>query len=174
MDRNEQGPSEKLLQYIKWQGTDVLRMMFNTAMGMMHAVNEYSIAVPRMTAKINDHYREQCQIRVCVRSPHVGTIIDLVIWELLLNAAEHGNQWDQHKKICVMVWRGDEGIVIGCRDEGEFFKQGEIKEKFETRQRIHEKDKICRGKGTRFVYANADVIEVDVQTGTIFLSISYF
>jgi hypothetical protein len=172
MEQCEYAISKQLLEYIGWR-EDILEMVFDTATGAAHAVSEYSIAVPRMTVPIDRYYRDQRKRARRIPGERFPTIVDYLIWEALLNSAEHGNAWDQDKKIHIVVLLGDKGIIIGCRDEGEFFKQVEVKEKFETKERIKEQQHSGRGMGTRCMYLRAEEIEVDIETGTLFLTVRY-
>ncbi|MDQ0508890.1 anti-sigma F factor [Aedoeadaptatus ivorii] len=44
--------------------------------------------------------------------------IRLIIDELLLNGAQHGNDWDSDKKVYLLVELGPETVSIVVRDEG--------------------------------------------------------
>lgn len=173
MDRDKTDTRSPLLTSIGWLGEDAMHMTFNTASGMMHAANEYGIAVGRMTVKLFSHYSNWCKKRGCQLESAIIAAQEMVLRELLMNAAEHGNRWEEDKKIQVSVWICEEGIAIGCRDEGDFFKQKEVKKKIEKRQRVHAVEKEGRGCGTRFMYEYMNEIFVDIETGTIFLALRY-
>lgn len=95
-----------------------------------------------------------------------------LFWEFLKNSLEHGNQYDPEMYVLVPLWLGKKGLLLGFRDEGDFYKQQETKQRFEARKgfdstRVGDPG----GTGTNCnLNEDADDIFVDTQTGTLYLS----
>ncbi len=55
-------------------------------------------------------------------SAEVASDVKLAIFEAIVNAAEHGNEYDQSKKVHVTCEATDEVLRVTIRDEGSGFK----------------------------------------------------
>lgn len=74
-------------------------------------LNKYSI-INKIINKI-----KECSIPKCIDYDEVYLIID----EALTNAMEHGNNWDPHKNVKVIVTHNDDYLLITIEDEGKGF-----------------------------------------------------
>ena len=57
----------------------------------------------------------------------------IIIREAIRNASEHGNLCDTEKKIQLSIWAGQNGFIASVKDEGDFFKNTEIKSCIESK-----------------------------------------
>jgi len=101
-------------------------------------------------------------------------LIGQVFGEAILNAAEHGNKRDPSKKVQAAFWLGDNGVLFGVRDQGNFFTKQSTKELIESRTRL----KSTRdwgsgpsGLGLDAVF-EADDLFVSTEENTLYLAVS--
>jgi len=93
--------------------------------------------------------------------------------EALSNAAIHGNKKEKTKNIILGVWYGKEGILLGVRDEGDFFSKALTKNLIESRTEIPSTSgEYPFGYGVSDLYKDADKIFVDTEQNTLFVAIS--
>ena len=103
-----------------------------------------------------------------------GQLIGATFVEDLSNAAIHGNAKEKTKNIILGVWYGKEGLLLGVRDEGDFFSKDLTKKLIESRTQIHSTGgEESFGIGLmNYIYKDADKIFVDTNQNTLFLAIS--
>lgn len=84
---------------------------------------------------------------------HVG----IILLEMLMNAAEHGNKKELNKKIHLGCWFGDNGVLFGVYDEGNFFREQSTKELIESRTVLSSTKANPSGIGLACIYRANDV-----------------
>jgi len=89
--------------------------------------------------------------------------------EALMNAAEHGNQWDCQKKILAGIWIGKKGVLFGVKDEGDFFTKESTREMIRRRRLFPSTAKIrCGGVGMLGIYQASNIW---LRDGAIFFTV---
>jgi len=88
--------------------------------------------------------------------------------DILINAAEHGNGWDTKKNITVGMWTGENGVLFGVLDEGNFFKEPSVKEGIESRQIFPSTRE--SGGGVGLGLCNYCASDIKVRKGAIFFT----
>lgn len=90
--------------------------------------------------------------------------------DALYNAAEHGNELNQEKKLILGIWFGEKGILYGIEDEGDFVRNH--REQIEARtifQSTRSKTAEHKGGGGMCAIYGAD--EIRVSGNTLYLVI---
>lgn len=103
---------------------------------------------------------------------HTQQVLGGLYFEFLKNSLEHGNEYNSDKYVFVGLWLGKNGLLLGFRDEGDFYKQPFTKETLENRKGFPS-TRICDfgGIGTNCnLNETADDVFVDTETGTLYLS----
>ena len=97
--------------------------------------------------------------------------LNFVILGLLHNAAKHGNKNNEQKKILMGWWFGNEGILIGVKDEGDFFHRQSVKKAVESRQHLISSDK--PGKEADLVWIIDEADDLCVSGGALYVLILF-
>lgn len=94
----------------------------------------------------------------------------LVSIELFRNASEHGNNCDSTKNVQMAYWFSNQGAIVGCRDEGAFFKKEETFKKFSNHEHFPStsRRKSSCNAGISIFYSDADDIKIDLEQNAIF------
>ena len=79
--------------------------------------------------------------------------INIAFHEMLINALEHGNDFDESKKIKVTVKLKDDFVQISVKDEGEGFNWMQVKEEKSGTIFDIQDDVAARGRGLGFMMA---------------------
>ncbi len=102
---------------------------------------------------------------------NLNNILFRLFWESLKNGFEHGNKNDPEKYVIVVLYLGEKGLTFGFRDEGDFYKNESIKISLESKEAISSTRTDYRGgAGTANYRSTADIIYVDTETGTLYLT----
>lgn len=92
-----------------------------------------------------------------------------ILAEAIMNAAEHGNQWNRNKKISVGIWIGEKGVLFGIKDEGDFFRQESTQQTIKRRKRFPSTAKERRGGfGMLEIYHAHDI---QLRDGVLFFTV---
>ena len=95
-----------------------------------------------------------------------------VVWEVMSNAFAHGEA--NKFGLTYALIMGQKGMCHGFYDGGDFFKAQEIKEAFEKKHLLKERDQSPKvdisthGLGHHFIYMHSDLIEVDSANGILY------
>ncbi|MDD7363629.1 MAG: ATP-binding protein [Peptoniphilus sp.] len=103
------------------------------------------------------------QVAYYVKDNDLQYNIRLVIDELLLNGADHGNAWDSQKKVHLRIDFKPEELCITVRDEG-----AGIKHRLEDVDCTNDS---CSGRGLFIVNAICDSVHYDGNTVRCYLDI---
>lgn len=93
------------------------------------------------------------QIQRYIKDEDLIFDIRLIIDELVVNGAKHGNKWNESKKVFLKIYMEDQELNIQVEDEGEGLN-------YSTDQYDCTKLK-CSGRGLVIVEALADTIKYD-------------
>lgn len=97
-------------------------------------------------------------------------LIGNVLSDAIMNAAEHGNKGDCNKQITLVYWLGQNGVLFGIRDQGDFFHKQSTKQLIESRKKILSTRADPGGFGMANIY-QADEIYVSPKENTLYLAI---
>lgn len=79
-------------------------------------------------------------------------LIGQVFWEALTNAIEHGNGCDENKKVAFGLWLGSHGVILGTKDEGDFFQDEVMIELIQSRSCLDSTRAEPGGCGLSIIY----------------------
>jgi len=112
-------------------------------------------------------YRETIPDIKSLNCQEVGSVVN----EALQNASYHGGK-GVDSKIVFGLFLGKQGVCYGFHDEGDYFRQPQIKEQYEGKHLITEFDD-SKGKGfhigvNEHIFPFSDSIFVDTQEGVLY------
>ncbi|NQU77705.1 hypothetical protein HQ544_03335 [Candidatus Falkowbacteria bacterium] len=156
-------PPEELLKVIRFKD---VRM--ELTLPTFNDVEKYGWVSMMFFAAVRDFFRVDATRR------HIDPDILFVFSNPIINAAEHGNRWDEEKEIKVGLWFGEGGILFGIKDEGDFYTQQPVKVGVEARipfssTSTREREFGTPGDGMKHIYYKADHIIVDTEQGVLYL-----
>ncbi len=93
----------------------------------------------------------------------------LSLSELVKNVYEHGNKGMENSIAHLGIWFGKKGIIIGIRDEGDFYTLDSTRVAFEERQAIPSTKEDPSGHGTEIFCEHADYPVVRQDQNALFL-----
>lgn len=116
---------------------------------------------------VASYYRWALDIQANMDTQSMG----MLILEPLRNALDHGSK--EGDAVTIGLFLGPEGICLGFKDQGDYFKSEEIKTLFESRtlpEKRGEKQSYLSGAGlgVGITYKSADIIEVDTEKGILY------
>lgn len=89
--------------------------------------------------------------------------------EMIKNTFEHGNKGRVGALAHFGYWLTEEGVVVGIRDEGDFYSREETREKIEQKTRILSTKEIPSGSGiSRCLYNYSDFLRVVPEQNALF------
>ncbi len=95
-----------------------------------------------------------------------------MVIEPLKNAMSHGAK--PGDPIVIGIFLGDDGVCLGFWDGGDYFKSEETKKLFESRKKPEQRGKKTCVSGSHlgvgWIYHYTDIIEVDTETGILYLA----
>lgn len=91
--------------------------------------------------------------------------VQFTLLELLKNSARHAHGTDRSRPLdCALVY-GERGVVLGVKDEGDFYRRSSTKEQLEARQLIDSTSEPPGGFGTRHLAEFPHEVEIDLEQG---------
>jgi len=155
-------PDKEILEEIGWDS----KLYSNHA--------EFSASSPQLEEELSNHVDAEIDNIMAfygdnfnVKNLNTGKISN-VAWEALKNSWLH-NPSQQSFKYGVFV--GSKGICHCFQDNGDYFKKPEVKQQYESKQKVNnfEKADFCQGKGVNnFIFPNSDKIKVDSSEGILY------
>ena len=138
---------------------------YNLVLPLMEK-NAYRFA---LAAQIAAYYHKNA---VSERIMHVAQLVHSLFGEVIRNGMVHGSQ----KGVMIGLFLGEKGFCFGAQDFGDYFKNKEVKRKWENREPISSsgvKKKVGLwtaegGAGIGMIYGVTDLIEVDSQRGILY------
>lgn len=88
--------------------------------------------------------------------------------ELIKNTFEHGNNKKTDSVAHVGYWFNEKGIILGIKDEGNFYSKIETAEKFQRKEIFTSTKEIPSGLGLQQIYYEADFLEVVTEKNSLF------
>jgi anti-sigma regulatory factor (Ser/Thr protein kinase) len=159
-------PSDFLLKEIDFTQYAPVILVIQTKNDTDSIMVPYTIHLTLVLSMLNEKYKERFGRK------ESNNLFIYLYSEPLRNAMEHGNNFDESKQVVVVLWFGEKGILLGFRDEGDFFTRETTKLKYENRQRNPSTriGSISGGHGTIGLYSYAKSIYVDTYENTLYVS----
>ena len=92
----------------------------------------------------------------------------LTVSELIKNFFEHGNKGRKGSLAYLAYWFTEKGIILGARDEGDFYSKPETAKKFEDKFTFESTKDDPSGHGIKGFYDDSDFLRVVPEQNALF------
>ncbi len=154
-------PSQRVLDIIGWEERISVRRY--TVMPANLPEAGWRGVIGGTLSEIESHYFAMDQLE----TQGIGSVLG----DALSNAQEHGSK--NGTPFVFGLLMGNSGVCYGFRDEGGYFRRADVKEKFEKKTPLTERDMDPDAGGARagvntFIFGYTDAIEVDTDKGILY------